>query len=403
MVLSKKSLPHSRVELEVSVNAHAYRHAIEHELELAAQRVTIPGFRAGKAPIEKVRQHIGQAKLEATAIEHAISETYYQVVTQEGIVPVENPQVSVKSFVAPADIDQDEKEVLRLLISVDILPEISIAGYETIKVKASQEAVVEQDELEKVLDYLRKQRATMTPVGVDEPLAIGMWADIGYVGSVDGLERDDMKNEHHPIVVGEGALIPGFEDAIVGMKVGEKHSITPSFPKDYHSKELAGKQAQFEVILHELKQVELPELGDAFAKQYGHETMQNLRSAISENLIQEKKQESRNTIENEVVEQLVKLGDFELPQSLVTQEIERMHNESKQRLSSMNFQWDTYLTQVGKTEETIKEDSRPQAEKNVRLGLLLGKIMDAEGVTEKQGGGRKVMEILVERAVLDTM
>lgn len=399
MLKEKKNLPNSRVKLTITASAAQFQHAFDHELENIAKDVNLPGFRPGKAPKAQVLERVGRARVEAEAIEHVVADTYMETLQEAKLIPVEQPRIAVEKYEAPTEITKDDDVVVTYTAECDVIPEVKIDGYKKIHIKhKEQEPVIAEDEVTKVTDFLRKQRATLKEADKDTTLAMGMWADIGYEGSVKGVKRDDMKNEHHPLMLGDGQLIPGFEEQLVGMKVGEERTIHVTFPKEYHAKELAGQKAEFTVKLYELKNVELPVIDNAFAKEYGHDTVDALLKAIRDNLHQEKKEESRQKIEEEVLEQLLKLAKFETPKALVEQELERMYKESKERLSSMNFDWNTYLAQVKKTEEELREEMRPQAEKHVKIGLALGKLMEEEGLQDKEGSGRQAVDRLVEMA-----
>ena len=401
MLKEKKSLPNSRIKLTATATAAEFRHAFDHELEDISKDVSLPGFRPGKAPKAKVLAHVGRQRVEASAIDHAISHVYYDTIKEAQVVPVENPTINVEKYEAPGEKDADDKEVITFTVEVDVLPEVKLDGYKKIKLKKPAEPKIEEDEVKKVIEYLLKQKASLKVAEKEVALAEGMWADIGYEGSIEGVKRTDMKNEHHPLVIGEGQLIPGFEDAIIGMKVGEKRTISVIFPKDYQASELAGKKAQFDVEIHELKEVVLPAKDAAFAKDFGHSSFEKLEAAIKENLHEEKAQESRQQLEEQVLEQLLKLAHFETPSSLIEQERNRMFGESQERLQQMNFNWETYLSQVKKTAEEVKEEMRPQAEKNVKVGLALGKVIQEEGLKEGENAGREAINRLMEIATAD--
>ncbi|MBU6389311.1 trigger factor [Patescibacteria group bacterium] len=398
MITHKKVLPHSRIQLTVTVSADQFRHAFDHELNEYTKSVSLPGFRAGKAPKAKVLEQVGRPRIEAAALDHAISHVYYEAVQEADIRPVEGPEVTIEKYETPSDSADPSGVVATFKVEVDVMPEVKIDGYKKIKIKPEPEKPVAEDEVEKVITYLRKQQAALVEVEEDGALEEGMWADIAYEGSVGGVKRPDMANKNHPLVIGEGQLIPGFEDQIIGMKKGEKKKITVTFPKEYHAKELAGKKAEFEVAVNELKRVNLPEKDADFAKRFGHSTFSELEKAIRESIVEEKRQESRQKQEQEVLDQLLKLAKFDLPQSLVKQEMERMYAEAQERLSKMNFDWDAYLEQVKKTADQVREETRPQAEKNVRIGLALGKVVEAEGLAESEQAAQQAVERLYEIA-----
>ena len=398
MLTKKELLKGSRARLTIAVTASDYRHALEHELETVARTARIPGFRPGHAPKSKVMASTDLARLESGALEHTVNDTYVAAVKEAGLSPVEGPSIEVSAFKAPAADAKDSDEIATFTAEVDVMPEVSVEGYWKIKLKKPAEPAIKEDEVARVVDYLRKQKADLRPATPEDTLQNGMWADLAYEGSVDGVKRTDMHNAAHPMVIGEGQLIPGFEDQLVGMNQGETKEISVTFPKDYHSSELAGKEAKFTVTVTELKHLDLPALDAEFAKGFGHDSYQALEEAILQNIHEEKQQENQKTLEEELMGELVKKFTFEVPASLVEQELGRLYRDARNRLEGMRFNWDEYLKQVNKTEEQTKEDMRPQAEKNVQTGLILGKIVQEEGIGDKEEAGQIAIDRLLEYA-----
>ena len=399
MVTKKKNLPHSRVQLTLTGDAALFHHAFEHEVADAAKTLAVPGFRKGKAPVTKVIERMGRARFEAGAMQHMVNDLYIEAMQSEKLTPVDAPSIDLTEFKTPSDTTPADEVVITLQVEVDVIPEVDLSARKKLKMKKPAEPKLEEDELQRVLDYLRKQRASITEAPKDATLKNGMWVDLSYEGSVDGVKRADMANKNHPLVLGEGSLIPGFEEQIEGMKLGEERTIEVKFPKDYHATELAGKKAKFEVKVNEIKEVELPVLDDAFATNYGHDTLAELEAAIKLNLQEEKQEESRRKVEEEVLDELVKLAKFETPKSLIEQELERLFNESRERMAGMNFEWDMYLKQVNKTAEEVREEMRPQAERNVNIGLVLGKYIQEEGLGEEKEPGKVAIERLIDQAI----
>lgn len=398
MVKEKKNLPKSRIRLTIVATAQDFREQFDKELAETATQIQLPGFRKGKAPSTKVLEKVGRSRVEAGAMDRVISHLYYHTVQEEKLVPVSSPTVEVKEFTAPGDTTANDAKALTFTVEVDVLPEVKIDGYQKIKLPKAEMEGPKKEEVDKILEYLRKQRAILKEVEDDIALQTGMWADIAYEGSVGGVSRADMKNDHHPIVIGEGQLIPGFEESLPGMKKGEQKTITVTFPKDYHAKELAGKKAEFVVTLHELKEVVMPELDNEFAEQFDHRTAEDLIKAIEESVSKEKKQEFESKQEEQVIEQLLKIAKFDLPAGLVEQEIERMFEEGRKRLSQVPGQWETYLQQTGKDADQLREELREPAERNVRVGLALGKVIELEGIKDESAAGQRALERLVEIA-----
>lgn len=380
MLSKKELLPKSRIKLTIKAQAGQFRQAFEKCAELIGQKVKVEGFRPGKAPKAKVIEQVGRSYLETEALEEILQQTYHAALHEAQVVPTQVADIKIVEFKTPSEAAADEETILTFTAETDIYPQVKIDGYQKIRIKKKEEPEVKEDEVERVLEYLRKQRASVKEVGEEAVVKEGIWIEIGYEGSVDGVKRTDMINKNHPLVVGEGQLIPGFEEEIKGMKKGEVRTFAITFPKDYHAKELAGKKAEFTVRINEMRELVLPELDPEFAKAFGHDSMEELTQAIRANLKEEKEQESRQKVEEEVLDQLVKIAKIDLPGSMVEQELERMFAETKERLEKMQFNWETYLSQTGKTIDSLREEMRPQAEKRVRTGLALGQLIKEENL-----------------------
>ncbi len=399
MITSRKDLPKSRVKLTITASAAQFHHAFQHELETVAKDTKIEGFRPGKAPAPKVLAQVGRQRIEASALDHALSDAYYDAMQEAKLVPVSNPKVDITEFTAPADDAKDDAVAVTFEVEVDIVPEVTVKGYEKIRVKTPNLEEVKEADMEEVLAELRRQRARLEPAAADVKVVNDMWAEITFDGSVGGVKREDMHSDAHPVIVGKGQLIPGFEDAMQGMKAGEKKTFKITFPKDYHATELAGKEAEFTVGINELKEMVMPELNDEFAVSYGQKDFAGLKEMVKGNLEQERKDKQNADLEEAILTELLKIVKVEVPESLVEQETERVITENKERFQRMQVSWEQYLAEVKKTEDEVKADIRPQAEKNVKIGLSLGKIISEEGIDASSAKAmREAMDKLIEIA-----
>lgn len=395
MVSEKKNLPQSRVKLTITVSALQFRHGFETELSEVSKDVRIEGFRPGKAPAAQVITKIGRQRIEAGALDRALSEAYYEAIKEKELVPVEGPSVEVTSFTAPGEDALPTEKVATFTAEVDVLPTVELKQYKKIKIKQPKIEPVKDADIDEVVEYLLKQRATLKEADKDLKLANGMWADIAFDGSVDGVHREDMKTEHHPLMLGEGQLIPGFEEQLIGMKTGEEKTFPITFPKDYHASELAGKKAEFKVKVHEVKEVSLPELDDDFAVLLGQKNVAALRDSITENLEQERAHKREHEVEDLVITELLKQTKFDLPQSMVRQEEERILTDTKKQVEQMGLTWELYVEQMNRKEGEIEKEISQQAEKNVRIGLALGRVVQEEGITDRENAMRLALEKLV--------
>ena len=384
--IQRKDLDESRVRLVIPVTNAIFARAFERELESIAKSIKIEGFRPGKAPLTRVLAHVGRPAVEAGALDRSINTAYVEALQAESLLPVASPEINLDSYTAPSEDAAPESVVAQFTAEFDVLPEVSVKGYEKIKVKAPKTIEVTPADVVEVIDYLRKQQANLKELPDDAVVAKGMWADIGFKGTYKGVAREDMAAAHHPLVIGEGQLIPGFEDNLLGMRKGEEKTFTITFPKDYHAKDLAGQKAEFTITLHELKDVLLPVVDKVFSEKFGHDTVEKLESAVKENLVLEREQEQKVKLEEMVIDELLKLTKFPVPKTLVVQETVRLREETMRRAGGMPIR------------PELEEEIKVQAVKNVKIGLALGKVIELEKIEEKEMAMRHAVDRLISIA-----
>lgn len=399
MKSSVVSKPHSVRILTVKVTQGEMAHFTEHALDNLRTQVKVDGFRAGRVPNDVLIQKIGQPTVNAETLQHALADTYFLAVKEHGLQPIENPNINVTKQVTAPDPHADaETVVLEYTATVSVLPELTLPNLDKLAVEQKQPAEPTDEEIETVLTYLRRQKAIFKEL--DRPVAMGDWCDIGYEGTVGGVAKDGMKNEHHPIVVGDGNLIPGFEDNLIGMKKGETKRFSVRFPKSYHQKEVAGARAEFTVTVHEVKEVVLPPFESEFTSAFGFDDPAKMREAISNNLRQERSEEERNRVREAVLAQLDKGLKADVPLALYQQEEDRMVDDLKKQVEGNKLSWEQYLAQIKHTEEQLRKEIRPQAESHVRVGLALGQIVKEQKIEvkdDKQAAGAAI-DWLVKKA-----
>lgn len=381
-------LPNSRIKLTVTAHGTDYAAARDLALTKLAQSAKLPGFRPGKAPLEKVAASVGADTVAHETLEQLIAVTYEAAMVQTKRNPLEGPTVHVQKWVATG-VAEDEV-ALEYTAELDVVPEITLGAYDKLPVADPEKKEVAEAQVDEELALIRKQRAALIEVGEDATLKNGMWADIAFSGAVGGVKRDDMQAKAFPLMVGEGQLIPGFEDAMQGMKVGEERTFTVTFPKDYHASELAGNEAEFTVTLNALKDVVLPELDDEFAKQMGTEGAADLKAKVREALERQAERTYQTLLEERIIDALLEVSTLEVPHTLLHREQHRLVDELVQRLPGGSLE--DYAASQGKTPEQVMEDMSPQAERNVRAGLCMGKVIEKEGM--KAEGAEAIKEVL---------
>lgn len=392
--------PKSSVQLNILVTAAEMVEFFNQALKKAQEEFSLEGFRKGHVPEELIIQNVGRQYIEARSLDVAIEETYIKALKEHQIYSVAQPKIDVKKFAVVGNERSpsvpEDQIVLEYQANVDVFPEFEVKDYKNIKIKKNLGALEVTDfEVEKVLDHLRRQRAGLELI--DRPLKKGDWAEISFDGFLDNVKRDELSSKNYPLIIGEAEMVPSFQEKLEGMKKDEEKTFTITFPTNHRQDFLQGRKVDFKVKILETKERILPEIDGKFVKDLGHEKIEELKEAIKKSLIQEKETLEKNRQENQLVEQLINRTKIEIPESLIDKEVERMLNDSKDRLVKINFDWPRYLEQIKKTEEDLKREMRPQAEKNIKIGLILGKIALEEGIDpHDKDGARKVIDKLME-------
>ncbi len=392
------TLPQSRVKLHIGLSEDELAKYYDAALHTLAKNVRLPGFRPGKAPSHLIENHIGKDQIRLEAIEQAIPPSYYEAITEHHIHPLHQPEVSIEKAT----------DGLSYVAEADVLPEITLKDWRKIRVKPIAPEPVKQEDITRVIEGLRKQRANLTDV--ERGAEMGDFATISFVGSVDGVEREDMASRNHPILLGEGKLIPGFEEHIVGLKQGEETTFDIIFPKDYtargtnslgiqHQKSLAKKKATFQVTLDQLKGLDLPPLDDALAKEFGQESFAALESVVKDQLEGEATTDAQHKTEELVLQELLKRTKAVLPQVLIEDETDRIIQAVQDRLGLDATNFGMYLEKEQKTLDQYRTEIKPQAEKNALIGLALSEIMKEEKIDpEQKTSVREALDLLLKHA-----
>jgi trigger factor len=395
MEVKVEKLKQSKVKLIITVEPEEMIKHFNHAFNHIAPTVKLPGFRPGKAPRKLVESTVGISRILSEGIDLAINEGYVSALKDKNLNPLFPPSVKINKYPNYGETKEEIGNPLEFEVEVTVFPEVELGDYSKVKVDLPAKEKVKEDDVKKILENLQKQKATF--VEIDRPAKMGDWAEISFEGSIKKVKIDQMTSKNHPVVLGEGSLIPGFEDQIVGMKKGEKKTFNIKFPKDYHAKEHAGKEAEFAVELLNLKEVNLPVIDDAFASDFGQKDADTLKKEIEKNLEMELEKKYENDIEVRVLDKVLPLVKADIPDEMADKEVERMLAGYQDQLKSMGLNFDAYLNSVKKTVDDLKKDMRPTAEKNIKIGLMLGKIMEQEKLDPNDpDAGKKAIEHLIK-------
>lgn len=395
MKTKTENLKESRVKLEVVIEPKELAVYFRGAFDKIAASIKLDGFRAGKAPYKIIEAAAGYNRLLSEGIDQALRESYPKAVEENKVMPLSQPEVKVTKS---SNFSLDETEIsdnLEYTAEFDVMPDVILNDYSALKVKVPKKDEPKDSDVKKILEHLRKQKATFSDT--DRPAKMGDRVEINFEGSIKGVKIEQMCSKNHPLILGEGRLIPGFEDKIVGMKKGEEKTFKIKFPKDYHDKTYASSEAEFSVALNELKEVILPPFDDKFVESFGHKKLSELESAISDNLSSEIEAKYKNDLEIAVIENILPLLKSEIPEILVIQETERMIENFRNQIESQGVNFDKYLENIKKSKDEIRKDMREQAIKNVKIGLLLGKVIQDQKLNaNEKDAGAKALDHLVK-------
>jgi len=363
--------------------------------EKIAPTIKLSGFRPGKAPKKLVENAAGLARLLSEGLDFAINDSYFNALQKEELTPITQPKIVINKYPNYGQSEDEVKENFEYEAELEVMPKVGMDDYSKIKIEKPKKETAKEEDIAKVLNHFQKQGSNLAEV--DRPAKIGDQVEISYEGFLDHVKKDSMCSKNHPLILGEKTLIPGFEEELVGMKKGDKKEIKLKFPKDYHAKEFAGKEGVFNTELQNVREVTLPELNDKFAEKFGHKNMSELKKAIKESLDKEMEQNYQRDLEGKIIDKLLPLLKVEIPVGLIDREVERMISDFSGQVAAQGMDFEKYLESMKKTREQLASDMRPTAEKNVKVGLMLGKIIeDKKWDTSDPEAGKKAIEFLVK-------
>ena len=361
----------NEVKLEITVEAEKFENAMKKVYFQNAKYFNIPGFRKGKAPMNIVEKYYGAQIFYEDAFNEVATEAYEEALTENKIDVVSRPEV---------DIAQMEKgKDLIFTAVVQTKPEVKLGKYKGIEIQKIEYKVDKKD-VDHELEHMQEHNSRLVTVD-DRPLENGDTATIDFEGFVDGVAFEGGKAEGHELEIGSGTFIPGFEEQLIGMELENEKEIKVTFPKEYFSKDLAGKDATFKVKLHDIKKKELPELDDEFAKDVSEfDTLEELKKSIKEKLTKNKEQREKYETEEAVLKAVCEDSKLDIPSGMIELEIDNMLKDFEQRLSYQGLNLEQYLKMIGKTEEEMRKEYEPQAIEAIKSRLVLEAIIKAEKI-----------------------
>jgi trigger factor len=360
----------SSIRLEVELPPDRLDRAVDDAVRRLSRRTRVAGFRPGKAPRAVLERVLGAATIMDEAVEHLVSDAYREAILERDILPLSQPDVEV--------VQAEPGKPVIFKATVPIRPEVTLGDYRNFNFRPEIETI-DDGKIDKVIEELRDQNATLV---VAERAAIkGDYAVIGYRGTKDGEPFEGGSTERMPLILGEERLIPGFEDHVMGLRAGESTEFDITFPVEYAEPTLAGQTAHFAVDLRELREKVLPDADDEFAQSMGdYPTLDALRGDVAARLRRNALDKARHEFSDRIVDYAIANATLELPDILIDQEVEVMHDELRSTLARQGIEEQAYLKVTNQTEADLHAEFRPRAEGRVKALMVVSRIADELGI-----------------------
>lgn len=373
----------NEVKLEITIEAEKFENAMKKVYFQNAKYFNIPGFRKGKAPMNIVEKYYGAEIFYEDAFNDVATEAYDEAIAENKIEVVSRPEVDIKQMEKGKD--------LIFTATVQTKPEVELGKYKGVEISKIEYPVKDED-VEHELGHMQEHNSRLVTID-DRALENGDIATIDFEGFVDGVAFEGGKAEGHELEIGSGSFIPGFEEQLVGMKIDEDREINVTFPKEYFSKDLAGKEAMFKVKLNEIKKKELPELDDEFAKDVSEfDTLEELKASIKEKLENNNEQRAKYETEDEAIKAVCENAKLDIPSGMIELEVDNMLKDFEQRLSYQGLKLEQYLKMIGRTEEEMRKEYEPQATEAIKSRLVLEAVINAEKIEASEEEVKAKME-----------
>jgi trigger factor len=382
-------LPESRVRVQAEVAPEEVERRVQQAARELGRQMRVPGFRKGKVPPPVVIRRLGREAVVDEAVRSALGSWYADAIDGAGIAPVGEPELDVPSEL-PA-----EGQPLQFSIEIGVRPVAKLGEYKGLEV-GRREPHVDDAQIDEEIDRLRDRLATLDTV--ERPAETGDHVVMDYVGSVDGEEFEGGAGRDQLLEIGSGRLVPGFEDQLVGASAGEERTVTITFPEDYPTPELAGKEAEFAVTVNDVKAKNLPEPDDDFASDATEfDTLAELREDIAERLRKVDERVLEREYEDAVVEAAVAEAEIEVPEKLVHARAHELLEDTFVALARQGISKEAYLRITGRDEEALAHEAEPEAAAALRREAVLSAIVDAEAIEPTDEQVREALEPSAER------
>ncbi|EHK2460062.1 trigger factor [Listeria monocytogenes] len=376
-------------KLTFEIEQEKVKEGLDRAFVKVRKTLNVPGFRKGKVPRQIFNQRFGEEALFQDALDILLPEVYSAAIDEAGIDPVDTPQVNIESM--------EKGETWVLTAEVTVKPEVKLGDYKGLEVE-KRETELTTEELEAELKQLQERQAELV-VKEDAPAENGDTVILDFEGFKDGVAFEGGQAENHSLELGSGQFIPGFEEKLVGLKAGDEADIELTFPEEYHAEDLAGQPVVFKVKLHEIKTKEVPALDDELAKDIDEEveTLDELKEKISKRLQEAKEESVAQAKQEEVIAKAVENAEVDIPHAMVHHEADHLMNHFAQDLQAQGLTPELYYQFTGQTEEAMHAQMEKDAEKRVKMNLMLEAIAEAENIEPTEEAIDEEISTLAEK------
>ena len=371
MSLQVEKLEKNMAKLTIEVSAEDLDKAMEKAYQKQKSRISLPGFRKGKAPRKMIESMYGKGVFMEDAVNSLVPQEYTKALGECDLEIVSQPEINVTQM--------EPGKALIFTADVAVKPEVTLGDYKGVEVPKSEIAVTDEEVDAEVKKEQDKNARTVAVE--DRAAANGDITTIDFEGFVDGVAFDGGKGTDYALTLGSGTFIPGFEDQLVGANAGDHVEVKVTFPEEYQAKELAGKEAVFQCDVKKIEAKELPELDDDFAKDVSEfDTLAEYKENVKKELTEKKEAEAKTAKENAVIDKVIENAQMDIPEAMIDTQCHQMMDDFGRRMQSQGLSMEQYFQFTGQSMDKMMEDMKPQALKRIQTRLVLEKVVETENI-----------------------
>ena len=361
------------VSFEFTVSADEFENGIEKAYRKNVGKINIQGFRRGKAPRKIIEKYYGNEVFYEDAINIVLPDAYDKAIEENNIFPVDQPEIDIKGEIS-------RENGITFTAKVTVKPEFELGEYKGIKASKVSHRTLKKD-IDAEIEKMRERNSRMISIE-DRAVQKDDIANIDFEGFCDGVAFEGGKGENYDLTIGSGQFIPGFEDQLIGKNIGEETEVNVTFPEEYHAENLKGKDAMFKVKINSIKVKELPELDDEFAKDVSEfDTLEELKKDVKEKLSAAGKEKAAHETEENVIKAVCDATEIDIPEAMINSQIDKMIRDFDMQMRYQGLNLEQYMKYTGTTLDSLKEQFKADAEKNVKTSLVLEKVCQVENIT----------------------